>query len=132
MAPAKRLKTDLPIESGSSNDASVESPSEVEPKRKIAKRNNSVESKVEPSSSSSSPPQVATANDADEKEATQNKPEAENPQTNMLDMNDHALFEMMDRMGLPELCTMAEVSVHLKETAQEVLFHPHFSLSPML
>lgn len=127
MASAKRLKTDLPIESGSSNDSLVEPPSEDEPKRKIAKRTNSQESKVEPptpapasSSSSSSSPEAV--NDAHKKEATQKEPEVEKPQTNMLDMNDHALLEMMRRMGLRELCTMAEVSVQLRETAQQVIY----------
>lgn len=119
MAPAKRLKTDSPIESGSSNDLLVEPPSEEVPKRKIARRSNSQESKVEPASSSL----PKEANDANKNEVTQKKAKVEKPQTNMLDMNDHSLYEMMHRMDLRELCTMAEVSVQLKETAQEVSFH---------
>lgn len=125
MASSKRLKTDSSIESGSSNDPLIESPSEEAPKRKIPKRTNSQESKVDPptSASSSSPKEP---NDADKDDATQKKADVEKPQTNMLDMNDQALREMLDRMDLPELCITAEVSVQLKEIAQEVTVYLEF------
>lgn len=37
----------------------------------------------------------------------------------MMDMNDHCLLEIMERMELRDLCTMAEVCVRLKKLAQK-------------
>lgn len=128
MAPTKRFKFNSKSESGGSDD-SFEKPSE-EVKRKVAKRNNSQESKVEPSSSSSpSSPVPKEANDADKTDVTQKNPEVEKPQTNILDMNTQCLLEMLRRMGLSELCTMAEVNVQLKRLAVDVFAVNHRNVS---
>lgn len=123
----KRSKSDPTSESSSPSDAPVESPSK-DVKRKIAKRSNSKELKTEPASSSTTTQSQKEATEADKKDA-----KVETPSTNMMDMNDHCLFEMMSRMGLRELCSMAEVSVPLKGFAQQVftLNHSHVSLTSL-
>lgn len=133
MAPSKkRLKPEPAAESSNSNDSLVEQPSE-KVKRKIATRKNSPESKVEPSSSSSSSPPPPSlpkeAIGAGQKDDTQKNPEVKKPQTNLLDMPAHCVNEILCRMGLRELCTMAEVSIQFKLDAQRIFTAKHRDVS---
>lgn len=47
----------------------------------------------------------------------------------MMDMNNDCLFEMMERMELRDLCTMAEVCVRLKKLAQQFFVIKYRQLS---
>lgn len=52
--------------------------------------------------------------------AVQRKPRKINATSlKMMDMNDHCLLEIMERMELRDLCTMAETCVRLKKLAQK-------------
>lgn len=124
----KRPKLEPTAKSSSPNDASVE-PSSKDVKRKIAKRNNSKELKPEPSSPSSSSSSSSLPKEADEKDATLTAPKVKESSLQMLDMNDLCLLEMLRRMDLRELCSMAEVNVRLKDFAQKVFATKHRTVS---
>lgn len=51
--------------------------------------------------------------------------------TKILDLNEHCLLELMQRMNLADICTLAEVNVHFKEVAQKFFAtnHRYVSLS---
>lgn len=114
---SKRSKRSVQSESSSPNDASKSSSTaenQRNVKRKIAKRTTS-----SPSPSSSSK-KISTA---------------DSTPMNFLDLNNHCLLEIMSRMELRQLCTMAETNVRLKELAQQFFatkYRTNVSLSSLI
>lgn len=66
---------------------------------------------------------IADADDVTHQTEREDKPNSD--ELEMLDMNDHCLLELLERLHLCDLCIMAEVCVRLKKLAQRI-FHSKY------
>lgn len=133
---SKRSKMDETAETSSPNNSMAESSLKTEHaedvKRKVAKPKSSVEEQVEPSSSSIASKDTVkpqSPEETDEKDVKPMVTAAETKPTNLLDINNHCLFEILERMDLRDLCSIAEVCVHLKILAQNTFLKKYRMVS---